>query len=103
MKIIDRLENITQPFKNAVITIGNFDGVHIGHQALFHEVIEKADSIDGTSIAMTFDPHPIRVLKKKQQPPADHPAGAENRTHRTFRHASTHLHSFYQAICFAVG
>ena len=69
MKIIDRLENITQPFKNAVITIGNFDGVHIGHQALFHEVIEKADAIDGTSIAMTFDPHPIRVLQKNNNPP----------------------------------
>jgi riboflavin kinase/FMN adenylyltransferase len=69
MKIIDRLENITQPFKNAVITIGNFDGVHIGHQALFHEVIEKADSIDGTSIAMTFDPHPARVLHKNNNPP----------------------------------
>jgi len=69
MKIIDRLENITQPFKNAVITIGNFDGVHIGHQALFHEVIEKADAIDGTSIAMTFDPHPIRVLQKNSNPP----------------------------------
>jgi riboflavin kinase/FMN adenylyltransferase len=69
MKIIDHLENITQPFKNAVITIGNFDGVHIGHQALFHEVIEKADAIDGTSIAMTFDPHPIRVLQKNNNPP----------------------------------
>jgi riboflavin kinase/FMN adenylyltransferase len=69
MKIIGRLENITQPFKNAVITIGNFDGVHIGHQALFHEVIEKADAIDGTSIAMTFDPHPIRVLQKNNNPP----------------------------------
>ena len=69
MKIIDRLENISQPFKNAVITIGNFDGVHIGHQALFHEVIEKADAIDGTSIAMTFDPHPIRVLQKNNNPP----------------------------------
>lgn len=68
MRIIDRLENITQPFKNAVITIGNFDGVHIGHQALFHEVIEKADAIDGTSIAMTFDPHPSRVLQKNNNP-----------------------------------
>ena len=69
MKIIDRLENITQPFNNAVLTIGNFDGVHIGHQALFHEVIEKADAIDGTSIAMTFDPHPSRVLQKNNNPP----------------------------------
>jgi riboflavin kinase/FMN adenylyltransferase len=69
MKIIDRLENITRPFKNAVITIGNFDGVHIGHQALFHEVVEKADVIGGTSIAMTFNPHPIRVLQKNNNPP----------------------------------
>ena len=52
-----------------MVTTGNFDGVHIGHQALFHEVIEKADAIDGTSVAITFDPHPIRVLKKNGHPP----------------------------------
>ncbi|MFH0998450.1 MAG: bifunctional riboflavin kinase/FAD synthetase [Pseudomonadota bacterium] len=62
MELINSLDHIDRPFKNAVITIGNFDGVHIGHQALFHEVIEKAEEIDGTSIAMTFDPHPLRVL-----------------------------------------
>jgi len=69
MKIIKNLDDIKKPFKKAVITIGNFDGVHIGHQALFHEVIEKADAIDGTSIAMTFEPHPIRVLKENSHPP----------------------------------
>ena len=69
MKVIDNLNKISKPFKNAVITIGNFDGVHIGHQALFHEVIETAESIGGTSIAMTFEPHPMRVLKKKEHPP----------------------------------
>jgi riboflavin kinase/FMN adenylyltransferase len=69
MKIIEHLEQIIEPFKNAVIAIGNFDGVHIGHQALFHEVIEKSEAIGGTSIAMTFEPHPIRVLKKNDHPP----------------------------------
>ena len=69
MKIIEDIENIKKPYKNAVITIGNFDGVHIGHQALFHEVIEKADSIGGTSMAMTFEPHPARVLKQNNHPP----------------------------------
>jgi riboflavin kinase/FMN adenylyltransferase len=69
MEIFDHLDKIREPFKNAVITIGNFDGVHIGHQALFHEVIEKAEAIDGTSIAMTFEPHPIRVLKQNGHPP----------------------------------
>jgi riboflavin kinase / FMN adenylyltransferase len=62
MEFIKSLDQIDRPYKNAVITIGNFDGVHIGHQALFHEVIEKAEEIGGTSIAMTFDPHPLRVL-----------------------------------------
>jgi riboflavin kinase / FMN adenylyltransferase len=69
MKVIGSIEDINEPFKNAVITIGNFDGVHLGHQALFHEVIEKADDIDGTSVAMTFEPHPIRVLKGNGYPP----------------------------------
>jgi riboflavin kinase/FMN adenylyltransferase len=64
MELIKHIDKIEKPYKNAVITIGNFDGVHIGHQALFHEVIEKADSINGTSIVMTFEPHPVRVLKQ---------------------------------------
>jgi riboflavin kinase/FMN adenylyltransferase len=69
MKLIDKIEDIDKPFLNAVITIGNFDGVHIGHQALFHEVMEKADIRGGTAIAMTFEPHPIRVLKNNGHPP----------------------------------
>lgn len=69
MKLFENLEDINRPFQKAVITIGNFDGVHIGHQALFHEVIEKADMLDGTSVAMTFEPHPVRVLKQNGHPP----------------------------------
>ena len=69
MKLFEKLEEIDIPFHNAVITIGNFDGVHIGHQALFHEVMEKADILGGTAIAMTFEPHPIRVLKNNGHPP----------------------------------
>jgi riboflavin kinase/FMN adenylyltransferase len=69
MKIIKSLEEITEPFPRAVVTIGNFDGVHIGHQALFHAVTEKAESIGGTSVAMTFDPHPLQVLKGDNHPP----------------------------------
>ena len=64
MELIKHIDKIKKPYKNAVITIGNFDGVHIGHQALFHEVVEKAESLDGTSIVMTFEPHPVRVLKQ---------------------------------------
>jgi riboflavin kinase/FMN adenylyltransferase len=69
MELVEHIDKIEKPYNNAVITIGNFDGVHIGHQALFHEVIEKADAIDGTSIVMTFEPHPVRVLKQNGHPP----------------------------------
>lgn len=69
MQVLEDIEKIDHPYKNAVITIGNFDGVHIGHQALFHKVIEKAGELDGTSIVMTFEPHPIRVLKQNNHPP----------------------------------
>lgn len=69
MQHIRSLNDICRPFERAVITIGNFDGVHIGHQALFYEVIERAHAIDGTSIAITFEPHPLRVLQKSVSPP----------------------------------
>lgn len=69
MNLIEGIENISDPFHNAVITIGNFDGVHLGHQALFHEVIERAAEIRGTSLAMTFEPHPVRVLQQNGHPP----------------------------------
>jgi len=69
MQHIQSLDTIRHPFPGGVITIGNFDGVHIGHQALFYEVIERAHAIKGTSIAMTFEPHPLRVLKKNVSPP----------------------------------
>jgi riboflavin kinase/FMN adenylyltransferase len=69
MQLARSLDEIKAPFKRAVITIGNFDGVHIGHQALFYEVIEQAHAIDGTSVAMTFDPHPLRVFKRANTPP----------------------------------
>jgi riboflavin kinase/FMN adenylyltransferase len=68
MKIIEGIENITQPFERAVVTIGNFDGVHKGHQVLLRQTIRKARKINGVAIAITFEPHPIKVLKKDGPP-----------------------------------
>ncbi|MDD2604569.1 MAG: bifunctional riboflavin kinase/FAD synthetase [Desulfobacterales bacterium] len=69
MILIEDIEKIKKPFPSAVLTIGNFDGVHVGHQALFHQVIEEATALGGTSVAMTFEPHPLRVLKPNGHPP----------------------------------
>jgi riboflavin kinase/FMN adenylyltransferase len=51
-----------QPVDNPVITIGTFDGVHLGHQALFRRMVEYANEIDGETVVITFFPHPRIVL-----------------------------------------
>jgi riboflavin kinase/FMN adenylyltransferase len=51
------------------VTIGNFDGVHMGHQRLIRTVVDRALSRDLLSVVVTFDPHPLRVLKGGRTPP----------------------------------
>ncbi|MDA8326601.1 MAG: bifunctional riboflavin kinase/FAD synthetase [Nitrospiraceae bacterium] len=51
-----------------VLTIGNFDGLHIGHQKIMGRVVEAAKSIGGVSMAMSFDPHPVKVLAPERAP-----------------------------------
>jgi riboflavin kinase/FMN adenylyltransferase len=68
MRIIDDLNAIEEPLKNPVLSIGNFDGVHRGHLALFEKVKARAGAIGGQSAVMTFEPHPIRVMKPGNGP-----------------------------------
>ena len=50
-------------FPPSVATIGNFDGIHRGHQGVIAEVVARARELGCTSLAVTFDPHPARVLR----------------------------------------
>ena len=49
-------------FKNAVITIGTFDGVHLGHQKIIDALVQEAVKVQGESIIITFHPHPRKVV-----------------------------------------
>jgi riboflavin kinase/FMN adenylyltransferase len=51
-----------QPIRGPVVAIGNFDGVHRGHQAIIADAVGRATETGGTSVVLTFDPHPISVL-----------------------------------------
>jgi riboflavin kinase/FMN adenylyltransferase len=69
MDIIVGIENIRRKFRNPVLTLGNFDGVHLGHQMIFRELKEEAQRIDGEAIVFTFDPHPLKILSPQRCPP----------------------------------
>lgn len=64
-KGIAKLENRPQ---NTVVTIGNFDGVHIGHQEVFSKVVERAKKALVDSVAVTFRPHPNFILRPSIEP-----------------------------------
>ncbi|MHB8483078.1 MAG: bifunctional riboflavin kinase/FAD synthetase [Nitrospiria bacterium] len=58
LKQIDPVRQLPYP----VLALGNFDGLHIGHQTILKRVVDRAKTMKGTSIAFTFDPHPVKVL-----------------------------------------
>jgi riboflavin kinase/FMN adenylyltransferase len=62
MIIYRSIDEITAPLQNPVVTIGNFDGVHLGHREMFRRLKESAAEIGGVSVVVTFDPHPLRVV-----------------------------------------
>ena len=64
MKIYHSIAEFTSLKKKSVITIGTFDGVHIGHQEIIKKLVKNAKNINGTSIILTFFPHPRIVLQK---------------------------------------
>lgn len=62
MKVFHGLRAIRHPFPRAVVTIGAFDGIHRAHQLILRRVVRQAKKIRGTSVLLTFNPHPIQVL-----------------------------------------
>ena len=68
MEVFNGIQAVRGKLKKPAITIGNFDGVHKGHQALFEKVRLWAQKLGGQSAVMTFDPHPLKVLSPEKAP-----------------------------------
>lgn len=68
MQVIRSLDAIPATLTRTVLAIGNFDGMHRGHQAILQNVRERARLLDARSVAVTFDPHPVRLLRPAQAP-----------------------------------
>lgn len=67
IKIFKGHQEVHQNFSSVVLTIGNFDGLHLGHRQIIESVITKAKSIAGTSVVYTFRPHPQEILGPNNQ------------------------------------
>ncbi|MEQ6166433.1 bifunctional riboflavin kinase/FAD synthetase [Ekhidna sp. MALMAid0563] len=63
MQVVDHIEEFEKP-DFAVVTIGTFDGVHVGHQAILKRLVSEAKKNNGKSVLITFWPHPRFILNK---------------------------------------
>ena len=68
MQVFRNLEELPVDWGATVASIGNFDGVHRGHQSVLARVAERARALKAKSMAVTFDPHPLRLLRPDKAP-----------------------------------
>jgi len=69
MQILHGLEGLLQSPRQSVMSIGNFDGVHLGHQRIFKIARKIAAQRDAQLVFVTFEPHPLTVLRPESVPP----------------------------------
>lgn len=67
MIIVRNLAELPETFGNAVVTVGNFDGVHRGHRELLRVLKSAAAARSGVSVVVTFEPHPLKVLAPERE------------------------------------
>ncbi|NWG12150.1 MAG: bifunctional riboflavin kinase/FAD synthetase [Acidobacteria bacterium] len=68
MIVVRGLEHLPPSWLRPVVTIGNFDGVHIGHQSVLRTLVARSERIGGIPVVLTFDPHPLQVLAPDNAP-----------------------------------
>ncbi len=68
MRLVDDVRTVREQFPEVVLTIGSFDGVHLGHQAILRDVAERARRRGGTACVMTMQPHPREYFSPDRPP-----------------------------------
>ena len=69
MKTFCSLDALSGNTKPSVVSVGNFDGVHLGHQMVLKSMVERARELKANSVVVTFDPHPSHVLHNSRRTP----------------------------------
>jgi len=69
VQVLHHLEAIPESLRCGALTIGNFDGVHLGHASIIGRLVARAAEVGGPAVLFTFDPHPVQVLRPWQAPP----------------------------------
>ena len=79
MRVVRDLSELRQPVHKGAVTIGNFDGIHLAHRELLRRVVRSARELGGTSVVVTFDPHPAQILAPERAPKILTPVGLKTR------------------------
>jgi len=69
VKLLRDLTDFPHELRSGAISIGNFDGVHLGHARIVQRLLAKSRRLGGPAIVFTFDPHPAQVLRRAEPPP----------------------------------
>ena len=68
MRVFHHLDELPANLGQTIISIGNFDGVHCGHKKVLEQVVHRARELAAKAMAVTFDPHPLKVLRPQSAP-----------------------------------
>jgi len=68
MEVLRHIENRRLSITKPNLTMGNFDGIHLGHRAILRQVIQDAKECGGRSVVLTFEPHPLKILAPERAP-----------------------------------
>ena len=69
MQIYRRLEDLPKDFERSVVSVGNFDGVHRAHRRVISNMVQRAHELKAKAVVVTFEPHPIKILRPSEAPP----------------------------------